>query len=498
MGIIQRQGIRNSIISYIGLALGAISLLIVQPHFLTKEEIGLTRILFSFSALVATFMPLGMGGITLKYFPHFRNREKGHHGYFGLMMILPLIGVVIFSLILFLLRGYIISKYSAQSKLFTDYFYYIFPLSFFLSFVNVFVAYSYSIFRTSVPTLINDVLVRIGSIILFTIYFLKWVTLSQFVFLYVGIYGGQFLILLIYLFIEDNITLKIDREHLSKQDVTGMYKYGLLMSVAALSALGLKYLDSVMLGLYQPKQAGLNALDVIGIYSIAAFVATIVETPINALDKIIVGNISDSWAKNNMANIKDVYFKSSKYLFLAGGLLFILVNLNLDSLFALMPDKDFSLGKSVVLIISLGTLINMATGCNDAILTTSNRYKYILYLLVGLFIVALINYMIFIPLFGMIGAAMATTFSTFLYNASKFALIRRFFHLQPFSIFTLKILGVIVSTFIVCSFIPVILNPYVTIVVRSTAIVLCYGALTLALSIVPEFYQYVPFLKDRK
>ena len=498
MGIIQRQGIRNSIISYIGLALGAISLLIVQPHFLTKEEIGLTRILFSFSALVATFMPLGMGGITLKYFPNFRNREKGHHGYFGLMMILPLIGVVIFSLILFLLRGYIISKYSAQSKLFTDYFYYIFPLSFFLSFVNVFVAYSYSIFRTSVPTLINDVLVRIGSIILFTIYFLKWVTLSQFVFLYVGIYGGQFLILLIYLFIEDNITLKIDREHLSKQDVTGMYKYGLLMSVAALSALGLKYLDSVMLGLYQPKQAGLNALDVIGIYSIAAFVATIVETPINALDKIIVGNISDSWAKNNMANIKDVYFKSSKYLFLAGGLLFILVNLNLDSLFALMPDKDFSLGKNVVLIISLGTLINMSTGCNDAILTTSNRYKYILYLLVGLFIVALINYMIFIPLFGMIGAAMATTFSTFLYNASKFALIRRFFHLQPFSIFTLKILGVIVSTFIVCSFIPVILNPYVTIVVRSTAIVLCYGALTLALSIVPEFYQYVPFFKDRK
>lgn len=498
MGIIQRQGIRNSIISYIGLALGAISLLFIQPHFLTKEEIGLTRILFSFSALVATFMPLGMSGITLKYFPYFRNREKAHHGYFGFMLILPLIGVTVFGLILFLLKGYIISKYAAQSRLFTDYFYYIFPLSFFLSFVNVLVAYSYSIFRTSVPTLINDILVRIGSIILFTIYFLKWVTLSQFVFLYVGIYGCQFLTLLVYLFIEDNITLKIDQEHLSKQHVTSMYKYGLLMSVAALSALGLKYLDSVMLGLYQPKQAGLNALDVIGIYSIAAFVATIVETPINALDKIIVGNISDSWAKNNMANIKDVYFKSSKYLFLAGGLLFILVNLNLDSLFALMPDKDFSLGKSVVLIISLGTLINMATGCNDAILTTSNRYKYILYLLVGLFIVALINYMIFIPLFGMIGAAMATTFSTFLYNASKFALIRRFFHLQPFSIFTIKILGIIVTTFIACSFIPVVLNPYVTIVVRSTAIVLCYGALTLTLGIVPEFYQYIPFLKDRK
>jgi O-antigen/teichoic acid export membrane protein len=414
------------------------------------------------------------------------------------MMILTMIGAVVFSMILFLLRHYIISKYSAQSKLFTDYFYYIFPLSFFLSFVNVFVAYSYSIFRTSVPTLINDILVRIGSIILFTMFFLKWLTLSQFIFLYVGIYGGQFLILLVYLLVEDNISFKIDREHLSKQDVRGMYKYGMLMSVAALSALGLKYLDSVMLGLYQPKQAGLNALDVIGIYSIAAFVATIVETPINALDKIIVGNISDSWAKNNMANIQDVYFKSSKYLFLIGGILFTLVNLNLDSLFALMPDKDFSLGKNVVLIISLGTLINMATGCNDAILTTSSRYKYILYLLIALFIVALINYMIFIPLFGMIGAAVATTFSTLLYNVSKFALIRRFFHLQPFSLFTLKILGVILITFIGCSFIPAIVNPYVTIAIRSAAIVLCYGTLTLALNIVPEFYYLVPFLKNRK
>jgi len=498
MGIIQRQGIRNSIISYIGLALGAISLLFVQPHFLTKEEIGLTRILFSFSALVATFMPLGMAGITLKYFPYFRNREKGHHGYFGLMLILPLIGAAVFGLILFLLRGYIISKYAAQSKLFADYFYYIFPLSFFLSFVNVFVAYSFSIFRTSVPTLINDVLVRIGSIVLFTIYFLKWVTLSQFVALYVGIYGCQFLTLLVYLFIEDNISFTIDRVHLSKQDVRGMYTYGLLMSIAALSALGLKYLDSVMLGLYKPKQAGLNALDVIGIYSIAAFIATIVETPINALDKIIVGNISDSWAKNNMDNIKSVYFKSSKYMFLAGGILFILVNQNLDSLFALMPDKDFALGKNITLIISLGTLINMATGCNDAIITTSHRYMYMIYLLIGLFVVAMVNYMIFIPLFGMIGAAVATTVSTFLYNVSKFALIRRFFHLQPFSLYTLKILGTIVITYLLCSFIPPVLNPYVTIVVRSVAIILCYGILTLVLSIVPEFYHLIPFLKDKK
>jgi hypothetical protein len=147
MGIIQRQGLINSVISYTGLLLGAISLLFIQPYFLSKEEIGLTRVLFSFSSLIATFMPLGMNVITLKFFPHFRNHEKGHYGFFGLMFILPIIGFLLFGSILFIMKGYIISKYIDQSKLFTDYFYYIFPLSFFLSFINVLIAYSYSIFE---------------------------------------------------------------------------------------------------------------------------------------------------------------------------------------------------------------------------------------------------------------------------------------------------------------------------------------------------------------
>ncbi|MFI5206141.1 MAG: hypothetical protein ACHQVK_04330, partial [Candidatus Paceibacterales bacterium] len=240
MGIIQRQGIRNSIITYTGIGLGAISLLFIQPHFLTKQEIGLTRILFSFSALLASFMQLGTNAVTIKFFPSFRNKEGGHHGFLGLMLILPTVGFLVLGATLYLLRGTIIAKYTEQSRLFADYFYYVFPLSFFLTFINVLTAYSYSLFRTSVPALINEVLVRLVSIVLFTIYFIHWVTLSQFVALFVGIYGLQFLVLVVYIFIEDSLSLRIDWKFVKSLGIGEMLRYAMLLSIGSFSALGLK------------------------------------------------------------------------------------------------------------------------------------------------------------------------------------------------------------------------------------------------------------------
>jgi hypothetical protein len=72
VGIVQRQGIINSIITYTGIVIGFISLLIVQPRFLTTEEIGLVRVLFSFSALIATFMPFRDEQYHAEIFPVFQ------------------------------------------------------------------------------------------------------------------------------------------------------------------------------------------------------------------------------------------------------------------------------------------------------------------------------------------------------------------------------------------------------------------------------------------
>src|SRR6187551_3336224 len=104
MGVIRRQGITNTITTYIGIVIGFVYLIIISPHFLTKEELGLTRILFSFSLLAAVFVPIGIGNATTKYFPIFKDRDSKHHGFFGFMLLFPILGFLLTSGVLWMLK----------------------------------------------------------------------------------------------------------------------------------------------------------------------------------------------------------------------------------------------------------------------------------------------------------------------------------------------------------------------------------------------------------
>ncbi|HLG35235.1 MAG TPA: polysaccharide biosynthesis C-terminal domain-containing protein, partial [Bacteroidia bacterium] len=264
-----------------------------------------------------------------------------------------------------------------------------------------------------------------------------------------------------------------------------------LLSFAALSLLGLKYLDVVMLGKFVP-------LSLVGIYAISAFIPTVIEAPLGALEKIGIASISQAWVKNDMKVIREIYFKSSKYLFLLGGLLFLGINLNIDSLFKLMPNADFALGKNVVLIISIGTLINMATGINDSIIYTSEKYVYGTWMLIALFVIAVVNNLIFIPKFGIEGAALATALSAFIFNSMKYVFIWKFFHLQPLGKNTFLIFMNILLCWAAVYFIPHIQNEVADIIMRSLIITLIFGALTYLMKIVPEFHHVVFSLLRRK
>jgi len=479
MGIIQRQGIINSILTYIGIVVGALNIIVFMPMFLSKEEIGLTRVLFSFSALVAQIVPLGMSSITLKFFPNFRDKDNKHHGFFGLSLFLPAVGFVIAAVLILTFKTFITAQYNRQSPLINEYFNYILPLTFFLAFSSVLTSYCFSLFKSSFPVFINDVLVRVLAIILYAVYFLKFITLDQFIMLYVLKFGVQMLMLLFYIFQADTPGLKVNYTYFKTQQPKAMLKYGLLLSFTALSSLGLKYIDVVMLGKYV-------SLDYVGIYAIAVFIPTVIEAPLGALEKIGIASIAEAWKRNDKAEVKNIYFRSSKYLLLAGGLLFLCVNLSIGSLFELFPDKGFALGQSVVLIISIGTLVNMATGINDAIIYTSDKYIYGAYMLMILFVIAIVNNYILIPIYGMNGAALATVISATVFNIMKFAFLWKEFDLQPFNRKTPLIFLTIGICFGVVWFLPSVGHPLVQIVYRSVLIIVMYIGLVKVFNIVPE------------
>jgi len=488
MGVIRRQGIKNTITGYLGILIGFVNLIVIQPHFLTKEELGLTRILYSFSLLVAMFVPLGIGNATLKYFPLFKDEEKKNHGFFGFMNIFPLIGFAISAFVLFALKDFILNQYRSESPLFLEFFDYVFPLIFFNSFIAVLSVYCNANYKSTIPSFINDVGVRLMTIGVVSIYYLKFLTLQQFIFAFVAIYAVQLVLLLMYIFSFDRPSFKIDWPAFREKKMFELIRYGLLLWFASVASIGLKYFDSIMIGKYMP-------LSFVGIYTVAAFIPTVIEAPLNAFDRIASAKISFAWSAGDRKQIFDIYHKSSLYMFLLGGFLFLNINVNIHTLLTFLPP-GFQEGEIVVLIISIGTLFNMATGLNAPILLNSEKFRFGAFYLIALAILLLGFQMIFIPMYGLTGAALATTAASMIYNVMLFVTVYKFFDLQPFDRKNIMALVIIILLYFILFLIPHMEKRIFDIVMCTSIVSLSYFLAVYFLKIVPEFHQYLPWEKN--
>lgn len=491
MGEIRKQGIANSIITYTGILIGFLNIVIIQPNFLTPEELGLTRILFSFSALLATLMPLGLGNITIKFFPLFKNPDTRNSGYFGFLLLFGLAGFIIVSSILLFLKSYILNHFFEHNTMLSEFFMMIFPLMLFLGFNSLLSIYSFSLFKTSFPSILNDVIIRIGSIMIVSAYYLKWLSFDSFILLFVLVYGLQTVILIFYIFMIDKPGFKIYLPKFREIGAGKIFTYGLVMSVAGLSSLGLRYIDTIFVGKFL-------TLSMVAIYSVAALIPTIIEAPLVALEKITNPKIADAWAKKNLAEIRKIYYDSSLYLLLIGGLIFIGININIQDLLKIIP-RDYSLGINVVFILSLSTMFNMATGVNNSVIYNSEYYQYGVALLYLLIVLTVITNIIFIPLYGLEGAALATMLSGFTYNTLKFLLIRKKFQMNPFSLRTLWLVLIIILVLVLGFIVPSTKNGLVDIIIRSGIVTLVYVLLVYYMKIAPELFILVKdFLKGKK
>ncbi len=490
MGVIRRQGIKNTIIGYLGILIAFVSFFVVQPICLTKEEIGLTRVLYSFSIIVAMFVPLGIGNATIKYFPLFKDEEKKHHGFFGFMNIFPLIGFVVSAGILFSIKDFILNQYRSESPLLLEYFDYVFPLIFFNAFIALLSVYCNANYKSTIPSFLNDVGVRIAMIGIVGFYFLKIITLDQFMAAYIGIFGVQLILLLVYIFYFDKPSFKIDWPSFREKKMFELIKYGLLLWFAGVASIGIKNLDVIMLPKYLP-------LDMVGIYAIAAFIPTVIEAPINALDRIAAPKISFAWNANDKSQIQEIYHKSSLYLFLFGGFFLINILTNVHTVLQFLP-AGFQRGEPVVIIFSMGALINMATGVNGSILNTSAKFRYGAFYLIMLAVLLVGFQLVFIPIFGIIGAALATTSAQVIYNLLVFITIYKFFGLQPFNKKNLYVIIVLAITCLLAFLLPHFSNKFVDIGVRTAIVSAFYFFAIYYVKIVPEFHKYLPWKKSEE
>tara|TARA_B110000091_G_scaffold182506_1_gene200556 strand:- start:397 stop:861 length:465 start_codon:yes stop_codon:yes gene_type:complete len=131
----------------------------------------------------------------------------------------------------------------------------------------------------------------------------------------------------------------------------------------------------------------------------------------------------------------------------------------------------------VFFYIGLSKLIDVSVGVNGAIISTSIYYKYDLYINMFLILIIIVTNIIFIPLYGIVGAAMATALAILIHNIIKTLVLYSLFKIQPFQLNTLKVILLSVLVFIVLNLIPYSLidSHIVRILLRSVSIGLVYS-----------------------
>lgn len=485
MGIVIRQSIKTTIVTYIGFAIGYVNTLFIFPLVLSKEQIGLTRLLISVSFLFATFASLGAGNIPNKFFPYFRDEKKQHNGILSFILSIGLLGFVLFVVVFFLLRDVIFDIYSKNSPMLLEYYFYFIPFTLVVVLTTIFESYLIVQQKPILPAFVREILMRLLMMLGLTAIYFSFFTFDTFTNSIIIYYLLGLIILIIYVKREKILFLKTSFQITKSQHFKEMLAYAGYVIMYSASATIIANIDSLMISAY----SGLGSA---GIYTIAFFIAAVIEIPKRSISQVVVPIVSQANKEGNIAKLKELYQKTSLNQLIVGSLIFLGVWCNIENVFKLIPNGEiYAQGKWVVFYIGISKLFDMATGVNQEIVGTSKYYKIDLLFYLFLVVIAIITNLIFIPLYGITGAAIASAFSIFLFNTIRFLFLLYVFKIQPFSLNTLKVLGVFLLTLLVSYIITPINNFVLDLILRSLMVVVLFGGLMLLFKISDDVQHIV-------
>lgn len=432
MGVIKRQGIKQSIVVYLGTVIGMVNVLIIYPYFLRPEELGLARFLIDTAGLIAPFVLFGATGITVRFFPEFKDDKNNHHGFFGLLMLYALAGIAISTAIYVLFREQLMEFYSNRDPLFREYFYALWWCGIFYSLSILVKQYATNFRRIVIPTLIQNYLLKISLPLLAILYYLDYISLDGLVYGLIATFVLDFILQLWYVAWLGELRFGNFMKRLNKARTLSMFSFAMFGLFGSIGNKIIGFLDSFMIGTF-------HNLEGLGVFYIAFVITNVMSIPFYAINSISGPVIAEAWHRDDRGEILNLYSRSSMVLMTAGIGIFLLIWTNIDSFYGLMPNGElYMAGKSVILILGISKLLDMATGLNAAVIGFSKYYRYNFYFMGVLAIGNVFLNLWLIPIFGIDGAALATLISLTLFNLTRYVFIWVKFDMQPFSAATLK------------------------------------------------------------
>ena len=473
MGIVARQSIKGSIVSYFGVFIGFITSMLVVVPMVDPASYGLLGILCDAATLLGSLAMVGMGASGVKYFPYFKNPAKHHNGFFYYLLVIPLLGVAVFFSLAIILKAPIINYFSQNAAVFADYFFWIFPWAFFIVYQNIFATYSNVLMRIVIPRTVQEVIIRVFNMAILLMFAFDIIDIHWLVALQVMVYGVAMLINFLYIARIDKLTLWHDNSFVPtpmRKEIASYAGYTLLASVGTTI---MQRVDSFMI-------AGMLGLESLGIYRIAMYMGIISEIPSRSLFAIVQPVAAEAIKNNDTEALSKLLKQVSINLMLISSAIFLLLYINVDNIFEIVPNGlRYASGKWVMVFIALAGVINITFTFSLNILQLSNYYMYYLPFLLLLSLCGILGNRLLIPYLDINGAALAKVITYCVFGLLLTSFVYYKLRIHPLTWNHLKLLVLVLMAIGLHHLLPVLPVPffdalYRTIVIAVFGVVLVY------------------------
>jgi O-antigen/teichoic acid export membrane protein len=478
MGIVINQSIKNTIITYIGFVIGAANTLFMYPHFLGETYYGLTGYLLSSANVIMPLMAFGVHNTLIKFFTQYKTeKEKGQ--FLTFVLILPFLFLIPMAILGYLTYEQIASFLSRKNPIIYNYVWQIPVIGLCMGYFEIFYAWVKVHMQSVFGSFVKEIVLRVFiTIFLFAVY-LKWITPLVFINSLMVIYLASMLVMFLYAMKVKRIAFSFVLPNNSKS----VFVYSFFIILSGSIANMLLDIDKNMIGQY-------IKIENIAYYSVAIFIATVISVPSRAMHQITYPITAKLMTEGKYDELNALYKKTSITLQIIGGLVFLGILVNINQLYLLLP-QSYRGGIFVVFTIGLSKYFDLILGNNNAIIFNSKYYKAVLFLGLFLAFLAISLNMIFIPMYGINGAAIATLISITLYSIAKLLFVVLKMKLYPFSNQTFISFVIFAAFFVVFYYWDFPFHPIPNMLFKSVLVTVLYVLVNYKMQLSAEFNQVV-------
>lgn len=425
MSVVARQGVKYSIIGYLGFLLGTFSAIFIFPY--DMEFYGKLRYILPTAEIIVPIIVFGLSFSNVKFFAKV-NADGKHHNMLSLSLLAVIINFLIvvggFFLIAYWFPDFKKLEIWKMKNL-------ILPLALVLALSSVFNKFLTNYKRVVVPNIFENFVPKLANLGAFCLFFFMG-------FAEKSAYGFFFMMFVISLFGYglytnrlEKVKFDFDLGYFKKdnfyREILTYSLFGFLGNIGNYIAIKI---DSYMIGEFISFEEN-------GIYNNIYSIISLIVVPQMGLFNLSAPIINKVLANGDYNELDRFHKKTSLSLFFLGLVLFCCIAVGFPYLTDFMKNgEDLRSSEPIVWVLGFAMLFDLATGFNGHIISLSRYYKFNIVMMLILAVLTITTNMLFLKHtdLGILGIAIAYAISLSLFN-----IIKIIFNYIKFNVFPLGI-----------------------------------------------------------